>query len=151
MTNFCPECGARLEVGSTCQSIFDSFLALEFSDPAYGEVHFVTVACFMIQHGRYSDAALAWIQPKLHAYLDDGLPVSELRRQAAGETNSADRDWKVLRSAQEKPLPKVAWQVTITDVAAHAANAADYCAWVRRWGVSTLQQMDALKGSFENP
>lgn len=145
MTSACPECGAQLEDGTTCQSIFDSFLALEFSDPAYGEVHFVTVACFMVQHGRYSDAALAWIQPKLRAYLEEGLPVSELRRQAAGETNNADRDWKVLRAAQDRPLPKVAWQVTITDVAAHAGEAQSYCAWVRRWGASVLQQMEALR------
>lgn len=145
MTSACPECGAQLEDATTCQSIFDSFLALEFSDPAYGEVHFVTVACFMIQHGRYSDSALAWIQPKLHAYLEDGLPVSELRRQAADETNDPQRGWKVLRSAQDRPLAKVAWRVTIADVAAHVADAADYCTWVRRWGTSTLQQMEALR------
>ncbi|QYR19267.1 hypothetical protein KZ483_15075 [Paenibacillus sp. sptzw28] len=28
-------------------------LALEFSDPGYGRVHFLTVACFIIQHNRY--------------------------------------------------------------------------------------------------
>lgn len=151
MTIFCPECGAQMEAGTTCQSIFDSFLALEFSDPAYGEVHFATVACFMIQHEHYSDAALAWIQPKLRAYIEDDLPASKIRQSAAGETNNAARGWKVLRQAQDRPLPKIAWQVTIADVAEHAADAAGYCEWVRRWGLATLQQMDARKGSFENP
>lgn len=146
MTVVCPDCGAWLEAGTTCQSIFDSFLALEFSDPAYGEVHFATVACFMIQHGRYSDAALAWIQPKLRAYLEDNTPVSEIRRSAASETNNAERGWKVLRQAQDRPLPKIAWQVTIADVALHAAEAADYSNWVKRWGKVTLQQMDVLMG-----
>ncbi len=141
MTSVCPECGAQLADGTTCQSIFDSFLALEFSDPAYGAVHFLTVACFMIQHNRYSDEALAWIQPKLRAHLEDGLAVEDLRRQAAAETRSPERGWKVLRSTQARPLPEVAWQVTIADVAAHAADAQSYCDWVRRWGAATLRQM----------
>lgn len=146
MTIVCLDCGARLEAGTTCQSIFDSFLTLEFSDPAYGEVHFLTVACFMVQHGRYSDATLAWIQSKLRAYLEENLPVSEIRRSAADETNNVERGWQVLRQAQDRPLPKINWQVTIADVAEHAADAADYCNWVRRWGAATLRQMDALKG-----
>jgi hypothetical protein len=56
----CAECGAVLPEGETCQTIFESFMALEFSDLAYGEVHFLTVACYMIQHGRYGDEVLAW-------------------------------------------------------------------------------------------
>lgn len=60
--NTCPECGATWLEDSTCQSVFDEFLVLEYSDPAYGEVHFLTVVCFMIQHGRYSDEALVWIR-----------------------------------------------------------------------------------------
>jgi hypothetical protein len=49
MPHCCPECGSRLNDGITCQSILESFLALEFSDPAYGAVHFLTASCFMIQ------------------------------------------------------------------------------------------------------
>jgi hypothetical protein len=73
MPNTCSECGAVLQDESSCQEIFDSFLALEFEDPAYGEVHFLTVACFMIQHQRYSDEALAWIAQSLRAYLEEGV------------------------------------------------------------------------------
>jgi len=146
MPGVCPECGAQLEDGITCQLIFDSFLALEFSELAYGEVHFVTVTIFMIQHGRYSDAVLTWIQSALRAYLEEGLPVSELRRQAALETNSQERGWKVLRAAQDRPLSKVDWEVTITDVAAHTADPVDYCAWVKKWGMATLHQMKMPEG-----
>ncbi|MRR30538.1 hypothetical protein EG834_09500 [bacterium] len=95
----------------------------------------------MVQHNRYSNEALAWIQPKLRAYLEDGLAVVDIRRQAAAETKSRERGWKVLRSAQARPLPEVAWQVTIADVAAHAEDAQSYCDWVRRWGAATLRQM----------
>ena len=61
MAGACAECGAIIDQEESCQEIFDRFLVLEFSDPEYGAVHFLTVACFMIQHRRYSDAALGWI------------------------------------------------------------------------------------------
>lgn len=144
MPDTCPECGARLCAHETCQSIFDSFLALEFSDPAYGEVHFLTVACYMIQHNRYSDEALLWIRPQLHAFLAEGVNPAEIRRRAAVETGNGQRDWKVVRSPQARLLPKVLWQITIVDVAVHAGDAVSYCDWVRLWGASTLKQMDAL-------
>ena len=57
MRSTCTECGAALDE-TTCQSIFDSFLVLEFSEAAYGAVHMLTVACFMIQYRRYSDEGL---------------------------------------------------------------------------------------------
>jgi len=144
LTIVCPECGAQLDDDATCQSIFDNFLALDFSDPAYGEVHFLTVACYMIQHNRYSDEALLWIRPQLHAFLAEGVNPAEIRRRAAVETGNGQRDWKVVRSPQARLLPKVLWQITIVDVAVHAANAASYREWVRRWGESTLKQMDVL-------
>jgi len=43
----CPECGAH---ETLCQTRFDEFLALEFSDMGYGAVHNLTVATYMIQH-----------------------------------------------------------------------------------------------------
>jgi hypothetical protein len=80
IVDLCLDCSARLGMSVTCQSMFDVFLAVEFSDPAYGEMRFLTVASFMIQHNCYSDAALASIWGKLHAYLEDHLPPSEIRR-----------------------------------------------------------------------
>lgn len=140
----CPDCGARFDGNKTCQSIFDAFLALEFSDPAYGEVHFLTVACFMIQHNRYSDAALAWIRGMLQAYLEGNLPPSEIRRLATGEMNNAVRSWKVLRSPDDRLLPKIAWRVMIADAAEQAGDATSYRRAMRLWGESTLKQMDVL-------
>ena len=55
MTKICPLCGAKWKNSLTCQEMFDEFLALEFSDAAYGKVHLLTVTCFMTQHQRYSD------------------------------------------------------------------------------------------------
>ena len=43
----CPECGAP---DNLCQTRFDEFLVLEFTDAGYGAVHHLTVATFMVQH-----------------------------------------------------------------------------------------------------
>jgi hypothetical protein len=142
----CPECGARLEAGQTCQALFDEFLTWEFEDPAYGQVHFLTVAVFMIQHGRYSDEGQRWIVAQLRAHLEGGVPVTDIRRRAQPAVNQAKRTWKVTRSPGESPAKKITWDRTIADVArAHEATleAADYCAAVREWARATLRQWEA--------
>lgn len=142
MSHTCPECGAILDDENTCQAIFETLLALEYSDPGYGQVHFLTVACFMIQHRRYSDEALAWIQPLVRSYLEDGLPGDRLRRLAAQDTSSHTRSWKVLRAAGAPPLPKVAWTMTIAEVTSQYRDARSYQELVRQWAHITLKQME---------
>ncbi len=106
MVKRCAECGAVLANEDSCQAIFDALLVLEFSNPAYGEVHFLTVACFMIQHGRYSDEGLAWIGKTLRRYLEEGLTGEEVQRIAAEDTGSDQRRWKVTRAPDAPPPPK---------------------------------------------
>ncbi len=163
MPTTCPECGAVLNGGATCQEIFDSFLVLEFTDPEYGTVHFLTVACFMIQHGRYSDEGFLWIQQKLHAYLEDGLTSDLIRRLAAQDTGNQDRTWKVTRSASEPQLPRIPWTMTIADVAAgyeeaatsaeatSASAAARYRELIEQWGRVTLREMKPLLSGSKGP
>jgi hypothetical protein len=142
MSKICPECGAVLSEEDTCQSIFESFLVLEFTDPGYGEVHFLTVACYMIQHGRYSDAGLVWIQGMLRAYLEGEMTNDQLRQLARKDTDNRDRTWKVNRAANAAPLPKIDWTMTIADVAEHYADPQSYQQAVRDWGRATLKQMN---------
>jgi hypothetical protein len=99
MPHRCPECGALLSNDVTCQSIFESFLALEFSDPAYSEAHFLTVSCYMVQHNRYSDEALAWIEPRLRDYLEKGIPARKIVKPMAMDSGQKQRQWKVVRQA----------------------------------------------------
>lgn len=140
----CPECGAILSEGVTCQDLFDSFLVLEFSDPGYGEVHMLTVACYMIQHGRYSDEGLAWIESKLRAYLEEGVGVAEIRRRAAQETGQSKRTWRVARPPDAPPRRKIAWSMTIADVATQYRDARSYCELVRQWARATLREIKPL-------
>lgn len=137
----CPDCGAAYADTDTCQSIFDEFLVLEFTDPEYGVVHMLTVACFMVQHRRYSDAGLRWIERQLRAYLESGRSQEQIREQAASETDQRQRTWKVTRQPDEPPLPPISWSVTIADVADNYQDAASYRQWVHRWAQATLQEM----------
>ncbi len=144
MADTCPECGAVLGESGSCQDIFDEFLVLEFTDPGYGEVHFLTVACFMIQHGRYSNEGLVWIDQTLRAYLEEGLTHAQLRRLAAKDTSSGTRTWKVTRAADAPPQPKIGWSMTIADVASRYQDAESYCELIKAWGRRTLQEMEPL-------
>ncbi|MGM0882344.1 MAG: DUF5946 family protein [Bacillota bacterium] len=142
MTEACHTCGAVLPEGSTCQTILDEFLALEFTDPRYGQVHFLTVACFMVQHNGYSDSALVWIQSALRNYLEDGRNTQQIRRKAI--KSMAERSKEIRRTPDAAPLSKVAWSMTIADVAAQMHDAESYCKLIEQRGYTTLQEMTAL-------
>lgn len=137
----CAKCGAVLPGGKTCESIFGEFMALEFTDPGYGRVHFLTVACYMVQHGGYSDEAYVWMQSALRNYLEDGH-TSELIRQHAAQ--GPGRTKGIRRPADARPLPKVDWSMTISDVAAQMHDAESYCKLIEQWGRTTLKEMGQL-------
>jgi hypothetical protein len=143
MSSICPECGARLSEGRTCQSIFDEFLILDFTDPGYGEVHMLNVACYMIQHGKYSQSGLDWIAEKLRLHLE-GTPTQKIRRMAGREVGQGQRDWKVTRRPDEPPQPRIAWSMTIADVQREVRDAESYREQIRRWARLTLQEMQPL-------
>lgn len=140
----CPECGGELPEGRTCQSVFEEFLALEFVDPGYGAVHTLTVACYSIQHGLYSPAALTWIEQRLRDHLERGVPVEWIRRQAAGETGAGKRGWRVTRRAGDRPQAHIAWSLTIQNVAADYRDADSYRELVEAWARATLAEMQPL-------
>ena len=119
MNNICSLCGAATDAAITCQDRFDEFLALEFSNPAYGKVHMLTMSCFMIQHQRYSDPALLWMQHTLRDVLENGVNPSEIRFQMSSEVDQGKRDWKIERQPHERELPHIHWSITIADVYQH--------------------------------
>ena len=144
MEKFCPICGAFYQEDLTCQSVFDQFLALEFSNPAYGAVHFLTVSCYMIQHGRYSDIALIWIEKQLRDYFETGISADQIRLQAGKEASQEIRDWKVNRQPGEPEQAKIAWTVTILDVALEYQDAESYIKQIEKWARATLDEMQPL-------
>ena len=145
MTTHCAECGVSLLDEKTCQSIFDECLMLEYLHPeAFGRVHMLLVACFMIQHERYSDEALIWIEEQLRAHLEQGVSVQHIRRRTSQEAKSGTRTWKITRPEGAAALPKVAWSVTIADIVPALQDAEHYCQEVERWARATLREMPQL-------
>lgn len=140
----CPECGAIYNDQRACESVFNEFLLLEMTDAEYGAVHLLTVACYMIQHGQYSDEALVWIEQRLRDYLEKGIPTEQIRRNAAQETGQDRRTWKVTRPENGPPQAKIPWSMTIIDVALRYSDADSYRDLVRRWASRTLSEMQPL-------
>jgi hypothetical protein len=91
MSGICSLCSAATNIDLTCQDRFNEFLALEFSNPAYGKVHMLTVSCFMIQHQRNSDPALIWMQEKLSDVLENGVVPSDIRLQMTSDVDQGKR------------------------------------------------------------
>ena len=140
----CVECGATLSDETSCQTIFDSLLFLEYSRPDYGAVHLFTVGCYFIQHRFYSQEALIWIEHLLRDSVKVGLPSRYMLQQLGKATNTRDRTWKVLHQPDAPPQPKIAWSMTIADVASSYHDAASYCDLVRMWAHTTFYEMQPL-------
>lgn len=141
MSETCTKCGAVHTGEKTCESIFGEFLALEFTDSGYGRVHFLTVACYMVQHEAYSDEMYVWVQTALRKYLEECHTIEMIRQDAA---QGPGRTKGIRRPVDAPPLPKVAWSMTIADVAVQMHDAESYCKLIEQWGRSTLQEMGPL-------
>jgi hypothetical protein len=135
----CFSCGADLAHDQTCEAVFNEFLALEFSDANYGQVHFLTVACYMIQHNKYSEDALVWIKERLREFLEKGIPIETIRQQAKMETDQSKRSWRVTSKRTDRI--RIHWSMTIMDVAAQYHDAESYCRLIRQWAEKTLADM----------
>ena len=93
----------------------------------------------MIQHQRYSDPALVWMQQTLRDVLENGVDPSDIRLQVTSDVDQGQRDWKIERQPDELKLPYIDWSITIADVYLHREDPASYCTWVEKWARSTLE------------
>lgn len=142
--SLCPRCGAKYLNGMTCEEVFHQMLSLEFSDPNFGEVHFLTVACYMVQHGHYSPAALLWVEQQFREYLRNGPEAIRKLRLSARQVDGNQRDWQVLRQPDETPQDIIPWSITIQEVFQSYQDPSGYCRAVRHWAEVTLKEMQPL-------
>jgi hypothetical protein len=110
----CPECDAPSVNGLSCWEMLGMLIAWEYDDPELLAEHFLTVACYNLQHpAQFSEAALAGLRAAFIEHLDHGLAVAEIRRRvgkaAAGTT-------RVLRPEAERQPVLRQWAMTIADV-----------------------------------
>jgi len=140
----CPECGAIHSQETNCQTMFDSMLVLEYTLPDYGIVHPFTVGCYFIQHALYSQEALIWIEHILSDSIKFGVPSRYMMQNMSKATEGVNRSWKILRKANAPRQTKIAWSMTIADVATNYHDAGSYCELVRMWAHTTFNEMKPL-------
>lgn len=136
----CPECGA---VDTLCRLRFDEFLALEFSNMGYGEVHNLTVATYMIQHSSKMSLE-GWLYERdlLREFIVEKKSPSLIRQQVKDSVDSGKRTFK-FKSKDGKPvISKTSWTKTILDV--RSENAEVYCADVTVWATAVLEDAEII-------
>jgi hypothetical protein len=137
----CPECGA---VDKLCQTRFDEFLVLEFTDPGYGAVHHLTVPTYMIQHSsKMTREGWMYERDLLREFLVENKTPAMIRKQIKDTVDSGKRTFKFKSRDGAPVINKTTWTKTILDV--HMENAEVYCENINAWAKSVLEETEEIK------
>ena len=136
----CPECGAPKIL---CQTRFDEFLALEFTDAGYGAVHHLTVTAYMLQHSSKLTRE-GWLHERelLREFLVENKSPAFIRKQNRDLVDSGKRTFKIKSRDGLPVINKTTWVKTILDV--RTENAEVYCADVSAWARSALEESEEI-------
>jgi hypothetical protein len=136
----CPECGAP---DNLCQTRFDEFLVLEFTDAGYGAVHHLTVAAYMLQHSSKLTRE-GWLHERelLREFLIANKPPAFIRKQNKDLVDSGKRKFKIKSRDGLPVINKTTWTKMILDV--RTENAEVYCEDVNAWARSVLEETQGL-------
>ncbi|GEM46095.1 hypothetical protein DC3_17300 [Deinococcus cellulosilyticus NBRC 106333 = KACC 11606] len=118
--------------------MFHQVLVWEAEDADLLSEHFLTVACYNLQHpAMFQDSAIENLKGGLVLRIDQNAQVPELRRRAAAAYNGPQR---VLKPVPERKSVLQEWHMTIAEVYANGEplGAADR---VRAWGKSTREDL----------
>jgi hypothetical protein len=136
----CPECGA---LDNLCQSRFDEFLVLEFTDAGYGAVHHLTVAAYMVQHSsRMTRDGWFFERNLLREFLIENKPPAYIRKQNRDVVDSGKRKFKIKSKSGLPVIDKTTWRKTLLDV--RAENADVYREDITAWAKSVLEEVEKI-------
>jgi hypothetical protein len=136
----CPECGAP---DNPCQTRFDEFLVLEFTDAGYGAVHHLTVAAFMVQHSsRMTPEGWQYERDLLREFLVEKKTPAMIRKQIKDTVDSSKRTFKFKSKTGVPVINKTTWTKTILDV--RAENEEVYCEDINAWARSVLEESEKI-------
>lgn len=137
----CPECGA---LDNLCQSRFDEYLVLEFTDAGFGAVHHLTVAAYMVQHSSKMTRE-GWLFERglLREFLVENKPPAYIRKQNKDVVDSGKRKFKIKSKTGVPVINKTTWQKTILDV--RTESAVVYCEDITAWARSVLEEAEELE------
>ena len=126
----CPECGAPPVDGLDCWGQLGLILSWEGENPALAAQHFLTVACWNLQHpAQFTDAALDGLRAAFVAHLDEGTAVPEIRRRMGALVAGTTR---VLRREPDRHPIQRLWAFNVADVCA-GGNSSGAAPRVRTW------------------
>jgi hypothetical protein len=136
----CPECGAT---DNLCQTRFDEFLILEFTDAGYGAVHHLTVATYMVQHSSNMTRE-GWLFERglLREFLVENKPPAYIRQQNRDVVDSGKRKFKIKSRTGVPVIDKTIWKKTIMHV--RTENAQVYCEDITAWARSVLEEAEKI-------
>ena len=111
---------------------------------AYGAVHNLTVATYMIQHSsKLSREGWLYERDLLREFIVEKKSPSVIRQQVKNAVDSGKRTFK-FKSTDGKPvINKTTWAKTILDV--RTENAEIYCEDVTAWARSVLEEAQELE------
>lgn len=136
----CPECGAP---DNLCQTRFDEFLVLEFTDAGYGAVHHLTVTAYMLQHSsKMTREGWSYERDLLRQFLVEKKTPASIRKQIKGTVDSGKRTFKFKSRTGLPVIDKTTWTKTILDVRAEKAEM--YCEDITAWARSVLEEAQAI-------
>src|SRR5215813_9031373 len=109
----CPECGAVLENGVTCQDHFYQMGYWENEHPDFAmQVHHLMVLSYFLQHpSLYSPEGLRGAKALLVDYLEGGMTPQQTRARDRAKLDSSQRQYKIKGTASSHGSynPPVNW------------------------------------------
>jgi hypothetical protein len=148
MTFSCPRCGATFASDETCQARFNTSQLKEVEQPSYFAVHHLSVPCYMLQHNVYSREGWLAVSELLFQFIHRGLTPAMARQQNHMKFDSRYRTWSIIKGAKFPGVENIKWTYTIADVQLDTAET--YCADVRRWAQSILENSEQLSSILGN-
>ena len=142
MTSTCPQCGATLSPDQTCQDLFNVGQLKEVEQPDYYAVHHLSVPCYMLQHNVYSREGWPVVRNLLRQFIAGEMTPAMVRKQNRSKFDSGQRKWSITKGPKLPGVEDIQWTFTVSDVRLDTAEI--YCADVRRWAESVLQDTEPL-------
>lgn len=138
MPFICAQCGAIYASDETCQQRFEACLALEYDNPlAYGAVHLLSVACYMLQHNLYSREGWLETRALVRQTISQEYTSADIRKMNRDRLDSGVRKWSITKGAKLAEFATIRWSRTIADL--RLENPEDYVSDVKQWAVSVLE------------
>jgi len=136
----CLECGAQ---DNACEARFNECLVLEFTDAAYGIVHHLTIAAYILQHSSKLTRE-GWLHERylLKEFLVENKTPAFIRQKNKDLVDCSKRTFKIKLRDSKPGISKSTWMKTILDI--RMENTELYCEDVTAWAKSVLEEAEAI-------